>query len=142
MRALASSMLRRAAMALARSMKMKRPADIAQPNSGMRDSCFLAIMRMRNGQRHEQRPDVHRGQVVGHDDVGLIGFQPAARHSTFTSTPPTHSTARDHCRARNTTVLPLRSNSRDASASRLPMIEAPVMKARAENRADRRPDER
>ena len=41
----ASSMLRRADAAFCRSMKMKRPAPIAQPNSGMRDSCFFAMKR-------------------------------------------------------------------------------------------------
>ncbi len=45
----ASSMLRRAATAFWRSMKMKRPAPIAQPNSGMKESCFLAMKRNGSG---------------------------------------------------------------------------------------------
>ena len=32
-----------------RSMKMKRPACMAQPKNGIRPSCFLAIIRTGNG---------------------------------------------------------------------------------------------
>jgi hypothetical protein len=49
MRRPASSMLRRAATAFCRSMKMKRPAHMTQPRNGMRASSFLEIMRTRRG---------------------------------------------------------------------------------------------
>ena len=49
MRLPASSMLRRAATPFSRSMKMKRPAHMAQPKSGIRASCFLAMMRKLRG---------------------------------------------------------------------------------------------
>ena len=41
----ASPTVRRADAAFWRSMKMKRPAAMAQPNSGILDSCFLAMKR-------------------------------------------------------------------------------------------------
>ena len=46
MRSAARAMLRRAAAGSERSMKMKRPADIAQPRNGIRASCFLAMKRI------------------------------------------------------------------------------------------------
>ena len=54
---------------------MKRPAAMAQPNSGILDSCFLAMKRNDAGMATKTRPDVDHRRVVGHEDVRPAGLE-------------------------------------------------------------------
>ena len=106
-------------------MKMKRPAAIAQPKSGMRASCFFAMKRNDAGNRDEHRPDVDRRRVVGHERRRGGPDRAARAPSPRASRPARRASTRDHSRASASTRSPVRSTSAaDQRADASPRIVA------------------
>ena len=130
MRRAASWMLRRAAAAFCRSMKMKRPARIAQPKSGMRESCFLAMKRNRTGNPTNIAQMSTIEAWFGHEHVRPPRIE-RHPHVDLELTPGTPSRTRDQRRARASTESPVLSKIPSRTASTDPSRVAATKDGRA-----------